>query len=325
MNYQFIVGSYTRKNGKGIYQLSINPEKQESERHLVAEILRPTYLIYRNHQVISSAEVDGNAGVMIYEVDEKGLNPKQFVHMNEKSSPAHVELSNDGQWLVSSNYHEGCFTIYQKQGETYEPYRKVVEPKTNSHVHQAVFCEQDEWLYVVDLGIDRIKIYDVEADFKFLFELVFPEGFGPRHLVAVDEYIYCLGEYSHQLAVFKLSDSKGELLQIIDTVDEKKENSTSAAIQLSKDRRFIYTSIRGQDQISVFKIGENRLLEKIQEIDAHGQHPRDILLTEDQRYLLVATKDTDNVSVFEVDQQQGYLKWVMEAFCEEGVCLAEIL
>ena len=326
MMYQFIGGSYTRVNSKGIYGLKINLQEQTSQHTLLDEISRPTYVVVKDRQLFSSAEIDHTAGVMIYQLDDQGqATRKQFLQMGEKSSPAHVTVSHNGQWIVSSNYHEGCFVIYQKEGEKYQPYRKVVESQSGSHVHQAIFCDQDEWLYVVDLGIDRIKIYDVTKDFEFVYELVLPPGFGPRHIVLIDEYLYCLGEYSHQVAVFKQHQDHGELIQLVDTVDQTEANSTSAAIRLTRNQKYLYTSIRGQDQITAFRVNDQHHLEKIEERAVRGKHPRDLIITHDDQYVLVANKDSDNITVFKIDLETGQLDFVMEAACEEGVSLAEII
>lgn len=325
MNYEFLVGGYTRINSKGIYRLNVDLDQRTSNRILVDEISRPTYLIYRDQQVFSTCVVDDVAGVMVYDKTEKALTRKQFLHMDEKNAPAHITLSQDKRFIVTTNYHEGCFVIYKKHEEGYQPYRKVVETRPGSHLHQGLFDESDQFLLTTDLGIDRISVYSTINDFKKLFEIELPDGFGARHCVLIDRYLYCIGEYSHQIAVFNLNNDHGELLQIIDIVDEKLEGSTSAAIRLSNDRTYLYTSIRGQDQISVFKVQEDFLLDKVQELSVEGKHPRDFILTQDNRFLLATNKDSDNVTIFSRAANDGQINFVMEAFCEEGVTIVEIV
>ncbi len=325
MKYEFLVGGYTRVNSKGIYHLEIDPLTKNSNRILLDEIARPTYLYYTQKQLFSTCVVEDTAGVMVYTYDHKKLARQQFLNIDEKNAPAHITLSKDLKYIVTSNYHEGCLSIYEKTLEGYRALDKIVESREGSHLHQAIFIKDDQWLLATDLGIDRVSVYDVENNFEKLFELVLPDGFGARHCLVNDQYLYCIGEYHHQVAVFELFEDYAELLQLIDIVDEKLEGSSSAAIRLSADKNFLYTSIRGQDQLSVFKVKADYLLEKIQELPAAGVHPRDFILTSDNKYLLAANKDSDSITVFDRNFETGKLEYLMEAFCEEGVTIVEIV
>ena len=80
---------------------------------------------------------------------------------------------------------------------------------------------------------------------------------------------------------------------------DKLDNTSSAAIRITKDNRFIYISSRGADLLTVIS------LEIIQQINSGGMHPRDFILSEDEQYLLVVNKDTDDMSSFQLDKTNG--------------------
>ncbi len=76
-----------------------------------------------------------------------------------------------------------------------------------------------------------------------------------------------------------------------------------------KDGKFIYTTLRGHNSISVFKY-ENNELELLQNILSYGNTPRDLEIDKIQRYLLVANQDSDEISIYSRDVNTGKLKFI---------------
>lgn len=76
-----------------------------------------------------------------------------------------------------------------------------------------------------------------------------------------------------------------------------------------KDGKFIYTTLRGHNSISVFKY-ENNELELLQNILSYGNTPRDLEIDKTQRYLLVANQDSDEISIYSRDVNTGKLKFI---------------
>ncbi len=102
--------------------------------------------------------------------------------------------------------------------------------------------------------------------------------------------------------------------------DPQSQGNNSAAIRITKDGRFIYASVRNNEEsVAVFEIKDN-LVTKIQTISSHGKHPRDINLSKDEKYLLVANKDSDNVVFFKRDDK-GLLIYDKEVKVSEPVCI----
>ncbi|MDR0786079.1 MAG: lactonase family protein, partial [Treponema sp.] len=91
---------------------------------------------------------------------------------------------------------------------------------------------------------------------------------------------------------------------------------TASAIKLDADARFLYTSNRGRDGITVFGVQDSGLLKYAGIFPSGGKTPRDFALVGD--FLLVCHQDSDNLVVFRVDGANAEKIREYEAFC--GVC-----
>ena len=62
-------------------------------------------------------------------------------------------------------------------------------------------------------------------------------------------------------------------------------------------------------------------LEKIQNINVHGDWPRNFTLDPTGKFLLVANKKSNNISVFKVDSNSGTLSFLNSMEAPTPVCL----
>lgn len=97
-----------------------------------------------------------------------------------------------------------------------------------------------------------------------------------------------------------------KLISKLSLLTDKEKNLsdyTGCAIKFSKDKKFIFTCIRGLDSISVFSI--NPKLELIKHISCFGKTPRDILVIDN--YLLCANQNSNSITVFDINKNTGEL------------------
>ena len=86
------------------------------------------------------------------------------------------------------------------------------------------------------------------------------------------------------------------------------EHNGGAAIYLSNDGKFVYTSNRGHNSIAVFAVKDNGAsVAHIQWISTEGDFPRDFALSPDDAFLVAANQNTDNVTVYRRDAVTGEL------------------
>ena len=137
----------------------------------------------------------GTGGVLVLDEMPFGgyIEAKSFAAGGK--TPCHLTLSPDGGFLYTANYSSGSVSEFElKDGLPAGRPRIIrhtghgVKPRQKSpHPHFVSFDAAGRQLYVCDLGLDKVFVYDwtPEAGLRTpaAAELVLPPGSGPRHLV----------------------------------------------------------------------------------------------------------------------------------------------
>ncbi|MEI6152396.1 MAG: beta-propeller fold lactonase family protein, partial [Chitinophagia bacterium] len=185
-------------------------------------------------------------------------------------------------------------------------------------------------LLVCDLGLDQVKVYSVQKnkengntenknEFKAVEEQVIalPGGSGPRHICFDENYSYgfIINELTGSVTIIKHSAEKKEY-EIKGTYDTKVQLSESsintdlggAAIRVSADAKFVYTSMRSDNTIRLFEFDPiKESLNYIASFPSGGLTPRDFTIDPTGKWLLVAHQDSDTISIFNVNSSNGML------------------
>lgn len=230
------------------------------------------------------------------------------------------------------NFHEPL-NIYHK-GSSQHPSRQ-----THAHAHCTFFDIESNKLLVCDLGLDQVKVYSVQknkenskAENKNEFTAVeeqiisLPAGSGPRHICFDENYAYgfIINELNGSVTIIKYNAEKKEYDikgnfdvsgQLSGSLNESVNTSTSidtdlgaAAIRVSADGRFVYTSMRSDNTIRLFAfdpIAENH--NYIASYPTGGLTPREFTIDPTGKWLLVAHQDSDTIAIFNVNSYNGTL------------------
>jgi 6-phosphogluconolactonase len=235
--------------------------------------------------------------------------------------------------------------IYHK-GSSQHPSRQ-----TQAHAHCACFDTQSNKLLVCDLGLDQVIVFSVQINndsFNAIEQqiITLPAGSGPRHICFDDNYSYgfIINELTGSITIIKHSaekneyeikgtyDARGQLSESLkETINEREGKSVNidtdlgaAAIRVSADAKFIYTSMRSDNTIRLFAfdpIAES--LSYIASYPTGGRTPRDFTIDTTGKWLLVAHQDSDTISIFNVNSYNGTLSFHKTVNdIESPVCLA---
>jgi 6-phosphogluconolactonase len=221
------------------------------------------------------------------------------------------------------NFHEPL-NIYHK-GSSQHPSRQ-----THAHAHCTFFDIESNKLLVCDLGLDQVKVYSVQknkenskAENKNEFTAVeeqiisLPAGSGPRHICFDENYAYgfIINELNGSVTIIKYNAEKKEydIRGNFDLSGQLSESSINtdlggAAIRVSADGRFVYTSMRSDNTIRLFAF--DRISESLNYIASYptgGTTPRDFTIDPTGKWLLVAHQDSDTIAIFNVNSYNGTL------------------
>ncbi|MBS9338002.1 lactonase family protein [Fructobacillus parabroussonetiae] len=337
--HHVLFGTYTKKTSKGVYEATFDDQTgQLADATLVYEATNPTYLALSKTNKAYIVDKRDNLGGVAVTDNAKRPMAEIGANMTEGSTPAYIGVDEDRQLVFAGYYHRGTVESYKilangslELKDRFQNTGSGPRPEqATAHIHFANLTP-DKRLVAVDLGTDEVITFDVQEDGK-LKEIARYEaiaGFGPRHIrFSKDgEYAYLLGELSSLLSVLKYNEEDGsfEHLMTAPTIpSDWDDHNGAAAIRVSSDGRFIYTSNRGHDTIAVFKVSNlGAEIELIQNISVEGSFPRDMALDPEEKFLVVPNQETDNVTVFARDEESGELRLVQKDFAiPEGVRIA---
>ena len=307
--------------------------------------LKKATLVYNDSSLAMSSylEID-TLNATLYAVGESGIsahkiNPKtgKLSILNKVENvgrgPCHVSVDPTRGLLYVSYYGSGSFAVFEikENGEVgplldskfHVGLSANLERQESPHVHMALPVPQSDLILVLDLGIDKVKVYEVSQkgklrDVGLENTAVMSPGDGPRHAVIhpTRKFVYVLNEIKGRVVGFEFDPSHGFTKQIgvWNSAEEGFDGyNKSADIHVSKDGRFLYSSNRGPNDIGIFSIDNvTGKLNKITNLDCGGDWPRAFSIDPSGRFLIIANKNSNQLSMMEIDRQSGQFEKVAE-------------
>lgn len=324
--YILYIGAY----GKGVsaYRFDASTGKLESIG-LVGELVNPSFLAsdsqHRNLYAVSEVEGQTHGAVGAFTIDR---HTGALHALNTQDSggiaPCHLVTYNDNAVIVA-NYTSGGVSSYPIQPDgslgsmaslmTATGHGPNKQRQEGPHAHEVVI--NNGLIYVPDLGLDHIRIYEMGQDAKLMphnpaFVQQDP-GMGPRHMVfsADGAYAFVINELKSEVSLFRHDTGTGAMTKIQD-VSTLPEGFTGengpAEILLDKAGTHAYATNRGNDSIAVFTFDPAvPKLQQVQVISAEGKMPRGLAFDPTGRFLFAGNQKTNNFVIFRVDQQNGRL------------------
>ncbi|MCL7754686.1 lactonase family protein [Polaribacter sp. Z022] len=337
----FYVGTYTKKESKGIYKYELSKEGFLKEIGLVAKTENPSFLAKsKDNKVLLSVDEtdkDGTGFVKSFEILKDSLSLLS-VSKSGGAHPCFITINDKNQVLVA-NYtggNVGNLTLNNKGvlSSLLNVQQHIGKGTTNRqkapHAHSAWFHPNKKEIISVDLGTNQLWFSKIEEEKN---ELIFTnqktldmaEGSGPRHLTfhPNNKWIYVLNELNNTVSLIKEKEGVYYVASSISTLPKRFTNYSNAAdIHISKDGKFLYASNRGHESIVIYEVNlENGNLKTIDYESVFGKSPRNFSLSPDEKFLLVANQDTDNIVVFKRNSETGKLNFVSETSVSMPVCI----
>lgn len=332
MNTAFI-GTYTKKEGHvdgkadGILSVKQDPETGKiSLGKTLVKVTNPSFvkLTSDNKYLYAVSELtdnDAEAGfIHSFQLKDNDSLVEVDKVSTEAFAPCHIEIDKTNKFAFVSNYVGGVVVMYRiQQDGSLEKHQQLNMPNSDeSHTHSTSISADNKHIYICDLGLDKIWIYDFDAEEKTIQKnkqeaVSLPKGAGPRHFeFSKDQkFAYSANELNSSISVFKVEENGGLTLQntISSIPEDFTENNSGADLHISPSGNYLYASNRGHNSIAVFKI-DNQTGELTNNgyASTNGKTPRNFAISADGKFLYAANQDSSDIQAYEIDKETGTLE-----------------
>ena len=332
-----IIGTYTSGTNDGIYVYKFNSETGENSFVSSVKTSNPSYLaispnqkyVYAVNENADSTRFTVTGHVAAFSFD-KMTGKLNFINKQESGGkhPCYVSIDKTGKWVIVGNYSSGSLAVLPvRSNGSLDSAVHVMQHEGSSvnserqeapHVHATVLNKNNKTLYVPDLGLDEVKLYNLDNKTGKLKEfdppfVVTEPGAGPRHIDIHPngKYAYLMEELTGSVSVYEIE--KNGYLSLIQNISGLPRDFDgaigSADIHVSPDGKFLYCSNRGESNtIGIFSINKsNGQLEWIDHQSTLGKTPRNFNFDPTGNFLLVANQNSDEIVIFKRDKGTGLL------------------
>jgi 6-phosphogluconolactonase len=268
---------------------------------------------------VSAFRIDQETGALTY------LNSKA----THGTDPCHLIVDKSGRFVLVANFMSGSVCVLpiladgslgddtafiQHEGSSVDPRRQA-----GPHAHAVELDAAGRFVFVPDLGLDKVMIYELDRTNGTLTPAATPSvstapGAGPRQLVMHPKggYAYLINELNSTMTAFRYDAETGALepLQTLSTLPEGYAGPTSCAeVQIAPDGSHLYGSNRGHDSIVIYAIDQaTGRLTLVGHESTRGHIPRNFEVHPSGLFLVAANQDTDNLVMFRIDPASGKLE-----------------
>lgn len=331
-----LIGTYTSGKSEGIYVYDFNTANGDNSLVSTVKTANPSYLaVSPNQKVVYSVTENADStklgvggDISAFSFDKtSGVLTEMNKQFSGGKHPCYVAVDNSGKWVFAANYTSGSAALFPvKKDGTLGPVKQMIQNvgkgpnksrQEGPHVHSTVLSPDNKFLFIPDLGIDKVMIYQFDRNVGRLnpatpaFVASVP-GSGPRHFDfhPNNRNAYLIEEMTGTVVAFNYNAGKLNSIQRIRALPaDFKGMIGSADIHVSPNGKFLYCSNRGDaNNITIFKV--NPASGKL-EIAGHqstmGKTPRNFNFDPSGNFLLVANQQSDDVVIFKIDKKTGLL------------------
>jgi 6-phosphogluconolactonase len=329
------VGTYTQGAAEGIYAYRYNAaDGSMSSLGLVATTPNPSFLalhpngelLYAVNEGDPDSPTDGSISAFSIDQATGGLT---FLNKVDSmgAAPCHIVVDHTGKFVFAANFVGGNVVSYRlgadgsigERASLIQHEGSSVHPRQEApHAHEVVLSADNSHLFVPDLGMDRVMVYQINAETGELTAndppaAVLNPGTGPRHMEfhPDGDHAYVIGEINSTITTFAFDAATSAFTskQVVSTLPADFEGESSTAeIEISADGKFVYGSNRGDDSIAVFAVdAAEKTLTPVEHAPIQGETPRNFVIDPSGAYLFSENQNTNNIVQFSRDAATGKL------------------
>lgn len=331
-NY-LLVGTYTGGKSDGLYVYQFNSQDGTHREVSHVKASNPSFVVVSPNEefvyAVSENAKPGHGGdISAYSFNRENGG---LTLLNQQATggdhPCYVDIDKTGKWVFAANYSSGSLSVFPVNADgslglasthiAHSGSGAIKERQEKPHVHCTFVSPDNKFLFVPDLGIDKVMIYAFDAATGKLTPA--PQAFarsqpgsGPRHITfhPNGKFAYVIEELAGQVSAYAYKNGQLKFLQRTSSTPRgQKGFAGSADIHVSPDGKFLYASNRGDfNNIAIYKV--NPTTGKLTIVGFQptlGNAPRNFNMDPGGQYLLAGNQNNDEIVVFKRDLKTGLL------------------
>lgn len=328
--FYLFVGTYANADkSNGIHVYKFNATGDVEKAGITRETENASFLAVsrdRKNLYAVSELGGGNGGVHAYRFDPATARLTLLNKMpSHGDHPCYVTVDSDKQVVAVGNYSGGNLAAYWLNADgslkapaqviQHEGHGPNTQRQERPHVHATVFSSDEQFLFVPDLGTDKVNIYKRSDSEPLLAATIpfapLPPGSGPRHITfhPNGKFAFVVNELNATVTAFNYTSGQLTPIETRSMVAEGFEGAVGAAdIHVSPDGKFLYASNRGDaNDIVIWSVSPSGALTPVATQSTLGQTPRNFAIDPSGNFLLVANQNSNEIVIFRRNVETGLL------------------
>lgn len=335
-NYDLFVGCYGSETEETIHLLNFDAQNGKlTRKKSFSGIENPSFLTVnkkKSHLYAISELDDGE--VVSFQMNESLEILDELNRQPTKGGPCYVEIDQKNHTLFTANYGNGSVIIHSlkengKIGRKIGFYKTSSQEKSASKIHAIRNIPNTAYYIATDLGLNKLNFFkhnQITGEFIFLFDEQVPDGSGPRHLAfhPTLNIFYIVNEFNSTILTYMYDENMQQikLCQTLSTISNSFQHENYGAdIHVTRSGKFVYTSNRGHNSITAYKVLNDGTLAFISCTETDGQWPRNFTIMPDDVYVLVANEHSNTIVVMKILADGSLKRTGDHFFIDKPVCL----
>ncbi|MEM6331865.1 MAG: beta-propeller fold lactonase family protein [Planctomycetota bacterium] len=318
------IGSYTSKPApQGVSDAAITLAELDPKTGKLAVLAtdrqaqQPSWVAWSpdGRTLFATAEGGDPSRFASYAVGPEGsLNAASDIEVRGRAF-CHLAASPDR--LYAAAYSSGSLAVVAVDGATlgpvvashaYQGSGPNARRQKAPHAHHAALSPDGRWLYVCDLGSDRVWTHDTTtAACDLVGSTELPAGSGPRHLAFHPTrpivYVWCelrpmVVSFQHDPATGELADERAHDLE---ADFDLKGVDAGAAVRVHPSGDLLAMSERKNGRVIMLGLTDGQIDGRVAAFASGATEPRDFNFSPDGRWLLVACQESHWVRTYRLD------------------------
>jgi 6-phosphogluconolactonase len=240
----------------------------------------------------------------------------------------YLTVDKENKFMITTGFHDGKMTVLRLNpdgsiggiaSEIFSHgYGSVAERNFRPHITCAQFTPDQNFICMVDMGVDSVKLYQIDRKNGTLrlVDIIHCElNSGPRYIQFSGDghHMYMISQLKNYITVYNyIPDEKTpkfQFKQLVSTLPKSCQTINAAcALRFSHDFRHVFCTNAGDNSIAMYdRDPESGLLHNCFILPVSGDYPKELDIFPDDRHVVSVNHDSGSLTFFKLDYEKNLM------------------